>query len=72
MKKKQIMAMLLSMCMAVPAIAGIPAVSAGAAEEAAAPKYIFLFIGDGMSFPQIQTTADYLGKSPCILSRLEV
>ena len=25
------------------------------------PKYIFLFIGDGMSFPQFQTTADYLG-----------
>lgn len=33
------------------------------AEEAAAtaPKYVFLFIGDGMSYPQIQTTADYLG-----------
>ena len=61
MKKKQITAMLLSMCMAVPTIAGIPAVGVGAAEETvAAPKYIFLFIGDGMSFPQIQTTADYL------------
>lgn len=23
------------------------------------PKYIFMFIGDGMSFPQIQITADY-------------
>ena len=25
------------------------------------PKYIFLFIGDGMSYPQIQSAADYLG-----------
>lgn len=25
------------------------------------PKYIFLFIGDGMSYPQIQLAADYLG-----------
>lgn len=38
-----------------------PALPAFAAEEAAAPKYIFLFIGDGMSYPQIQITADYLG-----------
>ena len=32
---------------------------AGAAEEGVltAPKYIFLFIGDGMSYPQIQATA---------------
>lgn len=29
-------------------------------EQAAAPKYIFLFIGDGMSYPQIQTTNYYL------------
>ena len=35
------------------------AVPASAAE--AAPKYIFLFIGDGMSYPQIQITSDYLG-----------
>lgn len=26
-----------------------------------APKYVFLFIGDGMSYPQVQATADYLG-----------
>ena len=26
-----------------------------------APKYIFLFIGDGMSYPQVQSTAYYLG-----------
>ncbi len=29
--------------------------------ETTAPKYVFLFIGDGMSYPQIQATADYLG-----------
>jgi alkaline phosphatase len=26
-----------------------------------APKYIFLFIGDGMSYPQVQATSYYLG-----------
>lgn len=30
-------------------------------EERKAPKYVFMFIGDGMSYPQIQSTADYLG-----------
>ncbi len=35
--------------------------TAPAEEEAAAPKYVFLFIGDGMSYPQFQTAADYLG-----------
>ena len=25
------------------------------------PKYVFMFIGDGMSYPQIQSTADFLG-----------
>ena len=30
-------------------------------EAPSAPKYVFLFIGDGMSYPQIQSTADYLG-----------
>lgn len=27
----------------------------------AAPKYVFLFIGDGMSYPQIQLASSYLG-----------
>lgn len=31
------------------------------AETASAPKYVFLFIGDGMSYPQFQAAADYLG-----------
>lgn len=35
--------------------------AAEAADEVTAPKYVFLFIGDGMSYPQIQSTADYLG-----------
>ena len=29
--------------------------------EGNTPKYVFLFIGDGMSYPQFQTAADYLG-----------
>ena len=31
------------------------------AQTLKAPKYVFLFIGDGMSYPQIQSTSDYLG-----------
>ena len=38
-----------------------PQVSVLASDELSAPKYVFLFIGDGMSYPQIQATADYLG-----------
>lgn len=30
-------------------------------ETAEAPKYVFLFIGDGMSYPQFQAASDYLG-----------
>lgn len=30
-------------------------------QETKTPKYVFMFIGDGMSYPQIQSTADYLG-----------
>ena len=36
-------------------------VPAFAEETATAPKYVFLFIGDGMSYPQFQAAADYLG-----------
>ena len=35
--------------------------TAPVAETASAPKYVFLFIGDGMSYPQIQSTSDFLG-----------
>lgn len=57
MKAKKISALLLAAAMMVPAAAPQNVM---AAEEAAAPKYIFLFIGDGMSYPQIQTTNYYL------------
>ncbi len=30
-------------------------------KEKTAPKYVFLFIGDGMSYPQFQAASDYLG-----------
>ena len=30
-------------------------------ETLSTPKYVFLFIGDGMSYPQIQSTSDFLG-----------
>lgn len=30
-------------------------------QEVKVPKYVFVFIGDGMSYPQIQSTSDYLG-----------
>ena len=33
----------------------------GSKTEVTAPKYVFLFIGDGMSYPQIQSTSDFLG-----------
>lgn len=36
-----------------------PAVSEPEAPKA--PKYVFLFIGDGMGYPQVQAAADYLG-----------
>ena len=32
-----------------------------AVEGPTAPKYVFLFIGDGMSYPQFQAASDYLG-----------
>lgn len=60
-------------CSAVPAQQAVPAASAVSqtqeqSENAAqtkqaakAPKYVFLFIGDGMSYPQFQAASDYLG-----------
>lgn len=35
--------------------------SSNVKEEQTKPKYVFLFIGDGMSYPQFQSAADYLG-----------
>lgn len=39
----------------------LPMAVCAQAQEAAKPKYVFLFIGDGMSYPQFQAAADYLG-----------
>lgn len=33
----------------------------GMTARAGEPRYVFLFIGDGMSYPQLQLAADYLG-----------
>lgn len=43
-----------------PAAAGVSAAAATPAQGAKAPKYIFMFIGDGMSYPQIQLTNYFL------------
>ena len=74
---KKILSLLLALTMLAAALAGCSAAAANegsnstAAPAAAAasttgtavtaPKYVFLFIGDGMSYPQIQSTSDYLG-----------
>lgn len=58
MKAKKISALLLAATMMVPTV--VPQNVLAAETETAAPKYIFLFIGDGMSYPQIQTTNYYL------------
>ena len=57
MKAKKISALLLAAAMTACAV---PAQGA-AADEPKVPKYIFLFIGDGMSYPQFQAASDYLG-----------
>ena len=43
---------------AVPAVSPLTSVQT---QEAKIPKYVFLFIGDGMSYPQFQAASDYLG-----------
>ncbi|MDO5545108.1 MAG: alkaline phosphatase [Eubacteriales bacterium] len=45
---------------AVPETVAVP-LAAGEAQTVTAPKYVFLFIGDGMSYPQFQAASDYLG-----------
>ena len=52
----------LAACSAAAAPNSAPAAEAvQVSAPAAAPKYVFLFIGDGMSYPQIQSTSDFLG-----------
>ena len=66
---KKIIAMLLVLCMMLAVFAGCDTQTQDETnnnneiqlEQMEAPKYVFLFIGDGMSYPQIQSTADYLG-----------
>lgn len=63
MKIKKISALLLtSAIMASSFVTPVMAEQAGADQmtEEKMPKYIFLFIGDGMSYPQIQTANYYL------------
>lgn len=44
-----------------PTISSIPQTEAPTKPVAKTPKYVFLFIGDGMSYPQFQAASDYLG-----------
>ena len=62
MKAKKIAAMLLAAVTAMSSMTlGVQAAETEAAAEAAGvPKYVFLFIGDGMSYPQIQLTNYFL------------
>ena len=63
------MALSLAACGSTAIVSSEPAVSQAeavttnvtTATTPAAPKYVFLFIGDGMSYPQFQAAADYLG-----------
>ena len=57
MKLKKMVCCLLALVLVLAAAAG----SVTAKADGAAPKYVFLFIGDGMSYPQFQAAADYLG-----------
>lgn len=63
MNKKKMMSGMLGATLALSMTAGsvsAASVQTEAAEEKA-PKYVFLFIGDGMSYPQFQAASDYLG-----------
>ena len=44
-----------------PKSATTTTLSAAAPTAVTVPKYVFLFIGDGMSYPQFQAASDYLG-----------
>lgn len=51
------------MFMVLVMLAALPCAFAegNAAQDVKAPRYVFLFIGDGMSYPQFQSASDYLG-----------
>lgn len=70
MRKSRIAESMLALFMAVVLIVGYGASDANVgtkvlaqtdAQAGKAPKYVFLFIGDGMSYPQFQSASDYLG-----------
>jgi alkaline phosphatase len=76
MKRKKLLSLLLTVATAFVLLTGcstanttatqvptMPAVTAApeATPEAAIPKYVFLFIGDGMTYPQVQLASAYLG-----------
>ena len=62
---KKILALVLMLCLMLPVFVscggGENAAPTDAATNGKVPKYVFLFIGDGMSYSQIQATASYLG-----------
>jgi alkaline phosphatase len=68
--KKKIFAVVLSLIVAVSILGMV--ITASAANQGTvsnsykgttSPKYVFLFIGDGMSFVQVNSAEDYLGKA---------
>ena len=62
MKAKKISAVLLASAMMASCVIPAQAVMAEEAQDNA-PKYVFLFIGDGMSYPQIELTNYYVSAS---------
>ena len=58
MKKKLVATLLAAMTVMSSMTVGVQA--AETTEAAGVPKYVFLFIGDGMSYPQIQLTNYFL------------
>ena len=50
---------ILALCCALVLALGM--LGCATAEEAAAPKYVFMFIGDGMGNPQVSATQYFLG-----------
>ena len=57
MKNRKLNAIILALCLLLTLVGtSVPALG-----ESAAPKYVFMFIGDGMGSPQISATQYYLG-----------
>jgi alkaline phosphatase len=52
---------ILALALALALMLGVTAVAATEAVPAKTPKYVFMFIGDGMGSPQISATQYYLG-----------